>query len=144
MNIAHNIPRRLLLSRTRTHGISLGPLGLDDMMLDPRLGLHLAVLAAAAQRGEDRPVMTLTQNAAAHVAAYGAPVRRWGGISCATRCTATSPTTSPHCGGCTRRTASLRSCRSGGARPGGAGGRLTGEAEVVLAELLRVAGAAQH
>ncbi|MEJ8653597.1 hypothetical protein WKI65_37535 [Streptomyces sp. MS1.AVA.3] len=80
VNIAHNAPRRLLLSRTRTHGISLGPLGLDDMVLDPRLGLHLAVLAAAAQRGEDRLVMTITQNAAAHVAAYGAPVRRWGGM----------------------------------------------------------------
>ncbi|UQA91459.1 hypothetical protein [Streptomyces halobius] len=80
MNIAHNAPRRLLLSRTRAHGISLGPLGLDDMVLDPRLGLHLAVLATAAQRGEDRPVMTITQNAAAHVAAYGAPVRRRGGM----------------------------------------------------------------
>ncbi|MGG7568819.1 hypothetical protein [Streptomyces sirii] len=41
---------------------------------------HLAVLAAAAQRGEDRPVMTITENAAAHVAAYGALVRRWDGM----------------------------------------------------------------
>ncbi|WP_432003939.1 hypothetical protein [Streptomyces sioyaensis] len=81
VNVAQNAPQRLLLSRTRACGISLGPLGLDDgMVLDPRLGLHLAVLAAAAQRGEDRPVMTLTENAAAHVAAYGAPVRRWGGM----------------------------------------------------------------
>ncbi|MFJ5596218.1 hypothetical protein ACIQCG_41640 [Streptomyces noursei] len=80
VNVAHNAPRRLLLSRTRAHGISLSPLGLDDMVLDPRFGLHLAVLAAAAQRGEDRPVMTLTPNAAANVAVYGAPVRRWGGM----------------------------------------------------------------
>ncbi|SHN31444.1 hypothetical protein [Streptomyces yunnanensis] len=80
VNIAHNAPRRLLRSRTRADGISLNPLGLDDMVLDPRLGLPLAVLAAAAQRGEDRPVMALTPNAAANVAAYGAPVRRWGGM----------------------------------------------------------------
>ncbi|MGI5262348.1 hypothetical protein [Streptomyces angustmyceticus] len=81
VNIAHNAPRRLLLSRTRACGISLGPLGLDDsMVLDPRLGLHLTVLAAAAQRGEGLPVMTLTEKAAAHVAAYGSPVRRWGGV----------------------------------------------------------------
>ncbi|MEV7470898.1 hypothetical protein AB0O20_30990 [Streptomyces kronopolitis] len=80
VNLAQSAPQRLLLSRTRACGISLGPLGLDaSLVLDPRLGLHLAVLAAAAQRGED-PVMTLTENAAAHIVAYGAPVRRWGGM----------------------------------------------------------------
>lgn len=79
IHIAHNAPHRLLLSRTRDHGIDLGPLGLTGLVLDPRLGLHCAVLAAATQRGDDRPVMTITQNAAAHVAAYGALARQWHG-----------------------------------------------------------------
>ncbi|MFE3719248.1 hypothetical protein [Streptomyces cyaneofuscatus] len=84
LNVAHNVPRRLVLSRTRDHGICLAPLGLEGMVLDPRAGLHIAVLAAAAERGAVQPVagvlavMTVTENAAANVAAYGAPFRRHG------------------------------------------------------------------
>ncbi|MFJ4962788.1 hypothetical protein ACIP6P_10135 [Streptomyces sp. NPDC088729] len=78
LNIAHNVPRLLVLSRTRDHGVDLAPLGLEGMVLDPRAGLHVAVLAAAGGFGAVRPVMTVTGNAAANVAAYGAPFRRHG------------------------------------------------------------------
>jgi hypothetical protein len=76
LTIAQNVPERLILSRTRDHGISLAPLGLDGLVLDPRAGVHIAVLAAAARHGAGQPVMTVTENAAANVAAYGAPFRR--------------------------------------------------------------------
>jgi hypothetical protein len=80
LTIAGDVPRRLLLSRTRDHGITLTPLGLDEgLVLDPRLGVHLTALAAAARHGDERPVMTLTENAAANIAAYGALVRHWHG-----------------------------------------------------------------
>ncbi|MEV0695567.1 hypothetical protein [Streptomyces sp. NPDC050388] len=79
LTIAQNIPQRLILSRTRDHGISLAPLGLDGLVLDPRAGLHIAVLAAAAPHSAGRPAMTLTENAAANIAAYGAPFRRHNG-----------------------------------------------------------------
>ncbi|MDJ0464964.1 hypothetical protein [Streptomyces sp. H27-C3] len=78
LNIAQNTPPRLVLSRTRDHGVGLAPLGLDGLVLDPRAGLHVAVLAAAAGHGAQRPVMTVTENAAANVAAYGLPFRRHG------------------------------------------------------------------
>lgn len=55
LTVAQNVPERLILSRTRDHGISLAPLGLNGLVLDPRAGVHIAVLAAAA---------------------YGAPFRR--------------------------------------------------------------------
>lgn len=77
--IAHNIPERLILSRTRDHGISLAPLGLEGLVLDSRAGLHIAVLAAAARHHATQPVMTVTENAAANVAAYGAPFRQCNG-----------------------------------------------------------------
>jgi hypothetical protein len=80
LTTARNIPERLILSRTRDHGISLAPLGLDGLVLDPRAGLHIAVLAAAARHGAGQPVMTLTENAAANVAAYGALFRQHNGI----------------------------------------------------------------
>ncbi|MFC8704867.1 hypothetical protein ACFUIV_22140 [Streptomyces anulatus] len=79
-SIAHHAPRLLVLSRTRDHGVDLAPLGLDGMVLDPRAGLHVAVLAAAGEQGAVRPVMTVTENAAANVAAYGAPFRRHGAM----------------------------------------------------------------
>nr|WP_168723232.1 hypothetical protein [Streptomyces sp. SAT1]ANO42827.1 hypothetical protein A8713_036920 [Streptomyces sp. SAT1] len=79
LTIARNVPQRLILSRTRDHGISLGPLGLDGLVLDPRAGVHVTVLAAAAQAGAGQPVMTVTENAAANVAAYGALYRRHDG-----------------------------------------------------------------
>lgn len=79
LTIAQNVPERLILSRTRDHGISLAPLGLDGLVLDPRVGVHIAVLAAAARLGAGQPVMTVTENAAANVAAYGAPFRRHDG-----------------------------------------------------------------
>jgi hypothetical protein len=80
LNIAHNLPQVLALSRTRDHGVSLASLGLEGMVLDPRAGLHVAVLAAAAERGVVQPVMTVTENAAANVAAYGAAFRRYGAM----------------------------------------------------------------
>ncbi len=48
-SIAQHAPRLLVLSRTRDHGVDLVPLGLEGMVLDPRAGLHVAVLAAAAE-----------------------------------------------------------------------------------------------
>ncbi|MFG2767793.1 hypothetical protein [Streptomyces rubiginosohelvolus] len=78
LTLAQHAPRLLVLSRTRDHGVDLAPLGLEGMVLDPRAGLHVAVLAAADERRVERPVMTLTENAAAHIAAYGAPFRRHG------------------------------------------------------------------
>ncbi|PWI12010.1 hypothetical protein DIZ27_04735 [Streptomyces sp. NWU339] len=79
LTIAQNVPQRLILSRTRDHGISLVPLGLDGLVLDPRAGVHIAVLAAAARHSAGRPVMTVTENAAANIAAYGALFRRHNG-----------------------------------------------------------------
>jgi ribosomal protein L40E len=79
LTIAQNVPERLILSRTRDHGISLAPLGLDGLVLDPRAGVHIAVLAAAARFNAGQPVMTVTENAAANVAAYGALFRRHNG-----------------------------------------------------------------
>ncbi|MGW4438023.1 hypothetical protein ACWELO_20050 [Streptomyces sp. NPDC004596] len=79
LTIAQNIPQRLILSRTRDHGISLAPLGLDGLVLDPRAGLHVAVLAAATQSDAVQPVMTITENAAANVAAYGTLFRQHNG-----------------------------------------------------------------
>lgn len=70
-NIAANTPSRLILSRTRDHGIDLGPVGLPGLVLDPRAGVHTAVLAAARQLRAGIAVMTTTQNAAANIAAYG-------------------------------------------------------------------------
>ncbi|GAA3487620.1 hypothetical protein [Streptomyces cremeus] len=78
LNTAHDVPPLLVLSRTRGHGVSLKTLGLEGMALDPRAGLHVTVLAAAAERGATRPVMTVTENAAAHVAAYGTLFRHHG------------------------------------------------------------------
>ncbi|WP_244229933.1 hypothetical protein [Kitasatospora albolonga] len=78
LNMARNVPRSLVLSRTRDHGVCLASLGLEGMVLDPRAGLHIAVLAAAIERGAAHPVMTVTENAAANVAAYGAPFRQYG------------------------------------------------------------------
>jgi hypothetical protein len=70
-NIAANTPHRLILSRTRDHGIGLGPLGLPGLVLDPRVGVHVAALAVARRLGADVAVMTITHNAAANIAAYG-------------------------------------------------------------------------
>jgi hypothetical protein len=69
--IAGNVPGTLLLSRTRDHGIALDQIGLPGLVLDPRAGLHIAVLAAGRARGAERVVMATTTNAAANVAAYG-------------------------------------------------------------------------
>lgn len=70
-NIAANTPTRLILSRTRSYGIDLSPVGLPGLVLDPRVGVHIAVLAAARALGADSAAMTITQNAAANVGAYG-------------------------------------------------------------------------
>ena len=70
-NIAANTPTRLILSRTRSYGIELSPVGLPGLVLDPRVGVHVAVLAAARTLGADSVAMTITQNAAANIAAYG-------------------------------------------------------------------------
>ncbi|MGH3974843.1 MAG: hypothetical protein ACRDS9_16175 [Pseudonocardiaceae bacterium] len=70
-DIAGNVPARLILSRTRDHGIALDPLGLPDLVLDPRAGIHITVLAAARASQGEFAVMTTTTNAAANIAAYG-------------------------------------------------------------------------
>ncbi|MFI0773041.1 hypothetical protein ACH4TQ_50765 [Streptomyces sp. NPDC021218] len=92
-NIAGNVPARLILSRTRDHGISLGPVGLPEMVLDPRAGLHIAVLAAARARGAETAVMVLTQNAAAMSPPTGSPSSATTAAGCCTASTDTSPTT---------------------------------------------------
>ncbi len=69
--IAGNVPPTLIMSRTRDHGIDLAPIGLDGLVLDPRAGIHVTVMAAARARQAERAVMTTTANAAANVAAYG-------------------------------------------------------------------------
>lgn len=72
-------PRRLLLSRTRAHGIRLDPLGLDGLVLDPRTGVHVAVLSAARSLGVPEVAMTATAHAVSHVAAHGAGFASWQG-----------------------------------------------------------------
>ncbi|MFJ4666795.1 hypothetical protein [Kitasatospora purpeofusca] len=79
-NIASNVAERLILSRTRDHGIDLSPLGLDGLVLDPRAGIHAAVLAAARRHEADTAVMTITENAANHIAAHGQHFREHNGI----------------------------------------------------------------
>lgn len=69
--IAGNVPARIILSRTRDHGIDLGPVGLPGLVLDPRAGLHAAALVTARARQADIAVMAITANATANIAAYG-------------------------------------------------------------------------
>ncbi|CAN3982160.1 hypothetical protein [Kitasatospora purpeofusca] len=76
---AANVAQRLILSRTRNHGIDLSSLGLDGLVLDPRVGIHATVLAAARRHEADTAVMTITENAANHIAAYGQHFREHGG-----------------------------------------------------------------
>lgn len=79
-NVAGNVPRRLILSRTRDHGIDLAPLGLEGQVLDPRVGVHITVLAAASRPQADIAVMTTTPKAAINVAAYGQHFRDHDGL----------------------------------------------------------------
>ncbi|WP_306369512.1 hypothetical protein [Nocardiopsis sp. CC223A] len=72
-------PRRLLLSRTRSHGIRLDPFGLDGLVLDPRTGVHVAVLSAARSIGTPEAIMTTTTHALAHIAAHGVGFTSWEG-----------------------------------------------------------------
>ncbi|MGW4803530.1 hypothetical protein [Kitasatospora sp. NPDC004272] len=76
---AGNVAGRLMLSRTRDHGIDLSPLGLGGLVLDPRAGIHATVLAAARRHEADTAVMTITENAAHHIAAHGRHFREHGG-----------------------------------------------------------------
>lgn len=69
--IAGNAPALLILSRTRDHGIDLGPVGLPSLVLDARASLHAAALATARAAQADIAVMTVTANATANIAAYG-------------------------------------------------------------------------
>ncbi|MFE7588026.1 hypothetical protein ACFU6K_01405 [Kitasatospora sp. NPDC057512] len=78
-NTAGNVARRLILSRIRDHGIDLSPLGLSDLVLDPRVGIHATVLAAARRHQAEVAVMTITQNAANHIAAHGQHFREHDG-----------------------------------------------------------------
>jgi hypothetical protein len=75
---AGNVPPRLILSRTRNHGVDLAPIGLEGLVLDPRVGLHVAVLAVARRSQAEVAVMTTTQNAASHIAAHGRLFREHG------------------------------------------------------------------
>ncbi|MFE7559041.1 hypothetical protein [Kitasatospora sp. NPDC057500] len=77
---AANVAQRLILSRTRDHGINLSPLGLNGLVLDPRVGIHATVLAAARKQQADVVVMTITQNAANHIVAHGQHFRAYDGI----------------------------------------------------------------
>ncbi|GIH73096.1 hypothetical protein [Sphaerimonospora thailandensis] len=79
-NTASNVPQRLILSRTRDHGVDLSPFGLNDLVLDPRAGIHVTVLAAARRLQADKAVMTITQNAANHIAAHGQHFREHLGV----------------------------------------------------------------
>jgi RNA polymerase subunit RPABC4/transcription elongation factor Spt4 len=72
---ASHVPARLLLSRTRHHGISLAPFGLKGLVLDPRAGLHATVVAAARAADAQHAVMTITDNALINIAAYGQAFR---------------------------------------------------------------------
>ncbi|MGF1430667.1 hypothetical protein [Kitasatospora sp. LaBMicrA B282] len=76
---AGNVAERLILSRTRDHGIDLSPLGLNGLVLDPRAGIHATVLAAARRHEADTAVMTVTENAANHIAAHGQHFRQHDG-----------------------------------------------------------------
>ncbi|WP_327073975.1 hypothetical protein OG196_24395 [Kitasatospora purpeofusca] len=76
---AGNVAERLILSRTRDHGIDLSPLGLNGLVLDPRVGVHATVLAAARRHQADTAVMTITENAANHIAAHGQHFREHDG-----------------------------------------------------------------
>ena len=78
-NTTANAPARLILSRPRDHGIDLSPLGLPGLVLDPRLGLHVTILATARGLDADVAVMTITQNAANHIAAHGQHFRTYDG-----------------------------------------------------------------
>jgi hypothetical protein len=77
---AGNVDRPLIISRTRDHGIQLAPLGLGSLVLDPRVGVHATVLAAAQRHRACLAVMTITQNAANHIAAHGQHFREHDGI----------------------------------------------------------------
>ncbi|MDY0816146.1 hypothetical protein, partial [Kitasatospora purpeofusca] len=76
---AANVAERLILSRTRDHGIDLSSLGLNGLVLDPRAGIHATVLAAARRHQADLAVMTITENAANHIAAHGQHFREHDG-----------------------------------------------------------------
>ncbi|GHF31184.1 hypothetical protein GCM10018790_06060 [Kitasatospora xanthocidica] len=78
-NTAANVAQRLILSRTRDHGIDLSPLGLNGLVLDPRAGIHATALAAARRHQADTAVMTITENAANHIAAHGQHFREHNG-----------------------------------------------------------------
>ncbi|MFF4605738.1 hypothetical protein ACFY12_23725 [Streptomyces sp. NPDC001339] len=78
-NTAANTPSRLIISRTRDHGIDLAPLSLPGLVLDPRVGVHTTVLAAARRHQVDTAVMTITENAANHIAAHGQHFREHQG-----------------------------------------------------------------
>lgn len=77
--IVGNAPRRLILSRDRHHGIDLNPVGLPGLVLDPRAGLHVTVLAIARAHRADIVVMPITVGAAANIAAYGQTFADWDG-----------------------------------------------------------------
>ncbi|SOB83240.1 hypothetical protein [Streptomyces sp. 1331.2] len=79
LHTAANVAERLILSRTRDHGIDLSLLGLNGLVLDPRVGIHATVLAAARRHEAATAVMTITENAANHIAAHGQHFRQHDG-----------------------------------------------------------------
>lgn len=78
-NTAGSVSSRLIISCTRAHGIVLAPLDLPGLVLDPRVGVHATALAAARKHRADTAVMTITQNAANHIAAHGQHFREHRG-----------------------------------------------------------------
>jgi hypothetical protein len=75
IGVAADVPDPLILSRTRAHGVGLEGVGLPGLVLDPRAGVHVTVLAAARRVGAGVAVMAATASPIAHIAAYGAPFR---------------------------------------------------------------------
>ena len=66
-------------SGTRDHGIDLSAFGLTGLVLDPRVGVHVTVLAAARRYGAEKAMMTIPQNAANPIPAHGQHFRRYRG-----------------------------------------------------------------
>lgn len=77
--IAAAAPKRLLLSRTRSHGIGLDQIGLPGLVLDPRTAVHITALAEARRLNAERAVITATSKAITNIAAHGIPFKDYGG-----------------------------------------------------------------
>lgn len=64
------LPPRLLLSRTRSNGISLDVLGLPNRVIDPRLGIGLLAIYVASIKGYDKSCMVQSQSTLVRTVPY--------------------------------------------------------------------------